>query len=367
MSSMRIPLRYCRTAAFVYATAPPFRLMSSSATAATADAGPKLFKFTVSDAYKPKKRRPQKIKIKQTNHRVNRPNSGEDSFFYTPSTAKLPGLALGVADGVGGWTEMGIDPSAFSQALCDEMADAFTTHLTQDGNESKRNSLILPKALLEEAYNTILTKNLVEAGGTTACVGVVSNATGVLYTANLGDSGFSVYRSGRVVAQSHAQTHAFNTPYQLAILPRELREFEARQPPGASRHILDHPRDADTASFQLQHGDLVVFSTDGFLDNVSSTEALAIVTKSLLKLRAWVSHPHSGIAPALETELLPELVGTIAAQLVNAAHVSAHDKNKVTPFAKEVQREMRIPYKGGKPDDITIVAFYVTQKPKAML
>jgi protein phosphatase PTC7 len=346
--------------------------MSSSAAAATAEVGPKLFKFTVSEAYKPKKRRPQKIKIKQTNHKLNRPNSGEDSFFYTSSAAKLPGLALGVADGVGGWTEMGIDPSAFSQALCDEMADAFTTHLNGDARESSNgnpdsSSLIPPKALLEQAYNTILTKNSVEAGGTTACVGVVSNTTGVLYTANLGDSGVSVYRSGRIVAQSHAQTHAFNTPYQLAILPRELREFEARQPPGASRHILDYPRDADTASFQLQHGDLVVFSTDGFLDNVSSTEALAIVTKSLLKLRAWVSHPASGIAPALEIELAPELVGTIAAQLVTAAHVAAHDVNKVTPFAKEVQREMRIPYKGGKPDDITIVAFYVTQKPKALL
>lgn len=364
---MRLPLRYCRTAAFVYAAAPPFRLMSSSAPPSSDS-----FKFTVSEAYKPKKRRPQKVKIKQVHHKVNRPNSGEDSFFYTATTAKLPGLALGVADGVGGWTEMGVDPSAFSQALCDEMSSAFTAHLnknlTESDNSSNSSSLLIPpKTLLEQAYNTILQKNLVEAGGTTACVGVVSAQTGVLYTANLGDSGFAVYRSGRVVAQSHAQTHAFNTPYQLAILPRELREFEARQPPGASRHILDNPRDADAASFQLQHGDFVVFSTDGFLDNVSSMEALAIVTKALLKTRAWVSHPDSGIAPALETELAPELVGAIAGQLVNAANVAAHDANKVTPFAKEVQREMRIPYKGGKPDDITVVAFYVTQKLKASL
>ena len=29
----------------------------------------------------------------------------------------LQGISLGVADGVGGWTESGIDPSLFSQAL----------------------------------------------------------------------------------------------------------------------------------------------------------------------------------------------------------------------------------------------------------
>lgn len=337
------------------------RLLSSSRTCRDK------YSFTISEAYHAKKRSPQKSS--NLNREVSRslskhrPNSGEDSFFYTTITAKAPrGMAFGVADGVGGWSSMGVDPSAFSQALCDEMESTFSEFVTS--NPAASTTLPSPQALLQKAYSNIVEEGKIEAGGSTACVGIVSTSTGTLHTANLGDSGFSIYRSGKTVFQSKAQTHAFNTPYQLAILPPALRAFEDKQPAGASRHILDYPSDADIKSFQLKHGDLVVFSTDGFLDNISSTEALAIVTKALLRHKAWDNHPNSGISPSLDVTLSTTAAGSLASQLVKAAHSAAHNSNKVTPFAKEVQREMRIPYKGGKPDDITILALYVTEKPK---
>ena len=41
----------------------------------------------------------------------------------------------------------------------------------------------------------------------------------MLHTANIGDSGFRVFRGGVVVHRSTEQQHYFNTPYQLALPP----------------------------------------------------------------------------------------------------------------------------------------------------
>lgn len=70
-------------------------------------------------------------------------------------------------------------------------------------------------------------------GSSTALIGVLNKQS--LSFANLGDSGFVYYRQQdcRIVeerqvigetflnSRSKEQTHSFNTPYQLSILPRE--------------------------------------------------------------------------------------------------------------------------------------------------
>lgn len=56
-------------------------------------------------------------------------------------------------------------------------------------------------------------------GSSTACVLVLSRSDAMLYSANLGDSGFVVVRNGTVVHRSKEQTHCFNTPFQLSCLP----------------------------------------------------------------------------------------------------------------------------------------------------
>lgn len=324
----------------------------------------------------------------QNPRKLTRPNSGEDSFFYTATDHAPRGVAVGVADGVGGWTEIGVDPSAFSQALCDEMHQLFTNYLIETAPEPAATTststdgiaslapapynpsstqLPSPRALLEKAYQNVIDQAQIAAGGSTACVAVLSTSTGTLHAANLGDSGFAVFRAGAIACQSQPQVHAFNTPFQLAVLPPALSDFEANLPKSASKHIRDSPRDAVTSSFQLRQGDVVVLATDGFWDNVGTGEALQMVTDAMVRQQVWARLPATTtdkqeFTPSLHSHLSATAAGALAAQLVKAARTAALDPNKVTPFALEVQREMRIQYKGGKPDDITILVIYVSQK-----
>jgi protein phosphatase PTC7 len=41
----------------------------------------------------------------------------------------------------------------------------------------------------------------------------------MVYTANIGDSGFVIVRHGEVVHRSEEQQHYFNTPFQLSLPP----------------------------------------------------------------------------------------------------------------------------------------------------
>lgn len=59
-------------------------------------------------------------------------------------------------------------------------------------------------------------------GSSTACIIVFDNVNHILYSANLGDSGFLVVREGKVVHRSEEQQHYFNTPFQLSIAPPDL-------------------------------------------------------------------------------------------------------------------------------------------------
>lgn len=58
-------------------------------------------------------------------------------------------------------------------------------------------------------------------GGSTACVVALHKAEQMIYTANLGDSGFLLIRDGEVVHRSVEQQHYFNTPFQLTVAPPE--------------------------------------------------------------------------------------------------------------------------------------------------
>ena len=60
---------------------------------------------------------------------------GEDSFFFAPDT-------IGVADGVGGWTEYGVDPSKISNQLMKNC-------LEETFNQKAKS----PKKLLITSYN----------------------------------------------------------------------------------------------------------------------------------------------------------------------------------------------------------------------
>ena len=57
------------------------------------------------------------------------------------------------------------------------------------------------------------------SGSSTACVIVFDKQNSTVNSANIGDSGFVIFRKGKLLHKSMEQQHYFNTPYQLACPP----------------------------------------------------------------------------------------------------------------------------------------------------
>src|SRR5215469_13010480 len=122
-----------------------------------------------------------------------RPQSGQDAFFVSnvgsPTSSHGTGnngqqIAFGVADGVGGWADSGVDAADFSHSLCDYMASASTYYPDSFGGSANAPHPLRPTAILEHGYQSVLQDRRILAGGSTACVAVAgSDAT--LEVANL--------------------------------------------------------------------------------------------------------------------------------------------------------------------------------------
>ncbi|KDN44724.1 hypothetical protein K437DRAFT_129323 [Tilletiaria anomala UBC 951] len=231
-------------------------------------------------------------------------------------------VVIGVADGVGGWTENGVDPSLFSQALMYHVTQqaakfrACPERLSNDELDPSKGPAPdpshhpgLPQALLSHAYDAVQKEPLVIAGSATACVITLDSSKGVLRSANLGDSGFIILRQGwnatvsganpggkdtlrtiRDEMQPHvvqpktsrsaprpqedvyfASTplqYGFNTPYQLAKLPASMTQEGS---------IANTPRDAALWDCKLRDGDIVLAGTDGLWDNVHTAEIVQLM------------------------------------------------------------------------------------------
>lgn len=119
---------------------------------------------------------------------------GEDSYF-------LSSRIVGVADGVGGWNENGVDPGEISRCL---MRNA--GQFVKQQAELKKDVSTLQ--VLAHGYEQALRDDSVEAGSTTACIIKVKEAADgkpVLEYTNLGDSGFVIIRDGKVIFRSKFQ------------------------------------------------------------------------------------------------------------------------------------------------------------------
>lgn len=79
-------------------------------------------------------------------------SSGHD-WFFVEEQPDGSGVSLGIADGVGGWEESGIDPSHFSQAL-----------MWFASEEVRRGGSTRPKDLLSIAHDAVLAEKGVIAG-----------------------------------------------------------------------------------------------------------------------------------------------------------------------------------------------------------
>lgn len=237
---------------------------------------------------------------------------GDDAFFIGRYKAID---VFGVADGVGGWRTYGVDPSHFSGMLmqtCERLVNL--------GRFNPQK----PASIIAGSYYELFENRQQIIGSSTACVVALNRAEGIVYTANIGDSGFLVVRSGKIVHRSSEQTHYFNTPFQLSCVPPAQRE-----------HVLsDSPESADTTEFVVRNGDLIVVATDGLFDNMPDKDIVAELSKI--------------------KEVTSESIQWAANSIAMQARRHAFDSQYMSPFARRAG-ENGIQTIGGKPDDITVL------------
>lgn len=94
---------------------------------------------------------------------TGRPNSGQDAFFVSRA-GNSSNVAFGVADGVGGWADQGIDSANFSHGLCQAMAKVTRELRSPDKKD------LWPQFILGDAYQDIVREGKIDGGGSTACV-----------------------------------------------------------------------------------------------------------------------------------------------------------------------------------------------------
>jgi len=217
---------------------------------------------------------------------------GEDACFVSSD-----GKVLAVADGVGGWADVGVDPAFYSRAL---MTGAKA--LTDKPNYSKNPVDVMQAGFLSTAGIK---------GSSTCCVVVLDN--GVLRSANIGDSGFMLVRDKKVLFRSKEQQYSFNFPYQLGEQQGETRPLSA----------------AERRELGVLEGDLVVVGTDGLFDNLFEKQILEIVNEN--------------------TSLTD-----MATKLAKKAQEVGNTTYGRTPFQESAEKH-GLSYRGGKLDDVTVI------------
>ncbi|TVU29098.1 hypothetical protein EJB05_20646, partial [Eragrostis curvula] len=232
------------------------------------------------------------------------PDHDEDSHFLHADTN-----VMGVADGVGGYRGTGVDASAFSCAL---MYNAF-----EELAAAAPGTHVCPRTLLERAYG----KTVASRTPTASTAVIVSLAGRTLKWAYVGDSGFAVFRDGRLLRRSQAQQFYFNCPFQLNSASNSTSVSEAA-----------------VGEVPVKEGDVVVVGTDGLFDNVSDGEMERIVGMGTAM----------GFSPK-------NMADVIAGFAYETARCSYRD----TPYSVLSRKETGSTFTGGKPDDITVIVAFV--------
>uniref|UniRef100_A0A7S0WYH8 Protein phosphatase n=1 Tax=Chlamydomonas leiostraca TaxID=1034604 RepID=A0A7S0WYH8_9CHLO len=251
---------------------------------------------------------------------------GEDWFYVSESMR-----SIGVADGVGGWAEIGVDAGAYARQLmghAKEFADSWTADgsaeydaactqvlespliSTASDNAPPQSKAALQQTILEKAYYKTDVR-----GSSTACVVVL--AADRILASNLGDSGFLVLRNGQVVFHSPQQQHDFNFPYQI----------------GSFDSMSDPPQSSQRFELGVLPDDVIVMGTDGLWDNCFDEEVASVINYC-----QDVNMPMDKTAQVL-------------------AHYARHrasDPKFASPFAYSAF-QAGFAYMGGKMDDITVV------------
>lgn len=269
---------------------------------------------------------------------------GEDSFFVANNYK-----VIGVADGVGGWREEGVDASLFSNALMENAKLFAETH----------RKVLDPEVILANAYSKTVKDGKVKAGSSTACIASLRKTVDgrhVLDVANLGDSGVMVVRDREQLFRVHEKVHGFNAPFQLAVLPKHMM----------GRAFTDKPADSVREAVFVEEGDVVVMGTDGLFDNRFNSELAADA--------GWIGRPQESVVAKipligfwLRGFLDDEKVEYIdpyrvTQRIVSDAYKTSLKKDGNSPWASMLRQYGDDKAEGGKTDDITVLLSRVSTR-----
>lgn len=157
---------------------------------------------------------------------------------------------------------LGYDPGDFSRNLMQICSEIF----------NEEDKIYDAKSLLLEAYDKVQDKTCY--GSCTACVMTLNNSSNTLTAANVGDTGYCIFRNGKIVYQSDPQRITFECPKQLDSYPWK----EASRRMGISYTDIIG-QDTKLESFKVQKDDLIIVSSDGLFDNLDSYEIEAICSR----------------------------------------------------------------------------------------
>ncbi|TNV76304.1 hypothetical protein FGO68_gene11534 [Halteria grandinella] len=249
--------------------------------------------------------------VKQIPHPQKAYKGGEDAYV-------LSDTFIAVADGVGGWNDVGVDPALFSKELC---LNLWEEYIKRRATQSFF-TLDLKSIFVETVKRT---KN--KGSSTMVIAGLDPQAQGVVKTLNLGDSGYLIARKDehgkyQQIYRSPEQLYGYDFPFQCGT-------------------NCDLPYDSDCRMHIVQDRDIFLLASDGIFDNLYDKDILDCLTSSDLK--------------SYLTDFDAENVATCVAK--KAEKVST-DPLYDSPYAKHA-RDYNKSEPGGKVDDITVIVAQV--------
>ncbi|EPY42099.1 protein phosphatase 2C [Angomonas deanei] len=269
---------------------------------------------------------------------------GDDSFFIANNYK-----VIGVSDGIGGWSDYGVNSSLFSNTLMENAKLFAETH------REERD----PEVILQAAYDKVKRDKKVKAGSATACVATLrKNEEGkhILDVANLGDSGAMVIRNRQQLYRVHEKVHDFNAPFQLSVLPKALQ----------GKAFSDRVQDSIRESTEVQEGDVVVLGTDGFFDNRFNSQIAADAgwigktEGSAVEKIPIIGFFLSGFFSDDRVEYVDPY--RVAQRLVADSYKMSLEKEAQTPWSNMLRQYGVKDAMGGKVDDITVVLSRVSTR-----
>lgn len=159
-----------------------------------------------------------------------------------------------MADGVGGWNGVGVDPALYSKELCKNLSKNYEIwELSNDIDKNNKNKKGGISSITSTTLKNLLINSVQETkslGSSTITTLLLDNVKKVLYTAYLGDSLYMILRlnsNGKYILlyKSEDQTHGFNAPFQVG-------------------QGGDNPRLAKTNKHDMEEKDLIILASDGY-------------------------------------------------------------------------------------------------------